>query len=277
MRPARVLMLTCLAFAPSAASAQSLADRGEGVPTSMFGTYITKGELQIYPFFEAYKDDDFEYKPEEFGAIGDTDYRGRFRATEGLIFIGYGITDDLAFEMEVAGISATFDKSPVDPSAVPARITESGLGDIEGQLRWRWRRETATRPELFSYAEIVLPHHGDKVLIGTSGTEIKFGTGLIRGFRWGTLTTRAAIEFASGSSSPFDVGEYAVEYLKRLGPRWRVYAGLEGTQDELSAIAELQWHLSKHVMLKINNGFGVTSKATDYAPEIGILFSIPLR
>lgn len=271
------VLLTLLAFVASPASAQVLDDRGEGVPTSMFGTYITKGELQIYPFFEAYKDDDFEYKPEEFGAIGAIDYRGRFRATEGLLFIGYGITDNLAFEMEVAGISATFDKSPLDPSAVPARIEESGVGDIEGQLRWRWRRETATRPELFSYTEIVLPHHKEKVLIGTSGTEIKFGTGLIRGFRWGTLTARAAVEFASGSSSQFDVGEYAVEYLKRLGPRWRIYAGLEGTQDELSAIAELQWHLSKHVVLKINNGFGITSKATDYAPEIGILFSIPLR
>jgi hypothetical protein len=144
-------------------------------------------------------------------------------------------------------------------------------------LRWRWNRETARRPEVFSYTEVVLPHHKEKVLIGTSDVEIKFGTGLIRGFSWGTLIARAAVEYAAGSSSQFDVGEYAVEYIKRLGPRFRLYAGIEGTQDEVSAIGELQWHASTHVILKANSGFGLTSKATDLAPEIGILFSIPIK
>ena len=31
-----------------------LRDRGAGLPTSMFGTFIQKGELIVYPFFEAY-------------------------------------------------------------------------------------------------------------------------------------------------------------------------------------------------------------------------------
>jgi hypothetical protein len=69
-----------------------LKDRGTGVATSMFGTYIRKGEFIIYPFFEYYSDDDLEYNPDEFGGEGLEDYRGRYRAKEGLLFFGYGLT-----------------------------------------------------------------------------------------------------------------------------------------------------------------------------------------
>lgn len=62
-----------------------LQDRGAGVATSMFGTYIRQGELIVYPFFEGYVDDNLEYKPEEFGYPGDVDFRGRYRASEGLL------------------------------------------------------------------------------------------------------------------------------------------------------------------------------------------------
>ena len=68
-----------------------------------------------------------------------------------------------------------------------------------------------------------------------------------------------------------------MEYIRRLGPHWRVYAGVEGTQDELSAIGEVQWHLNRHIVIKANTGIGLTSKATDFAPEIGILFSLPMK
>jgi hypothetical protein len=132
-------------------------------------------------------------------------------------------------------------------------------------------------PEMFSYAEVVAPHHKEKVLIGTAGWQVKVGTGVTRGFRWGTMTARAALEYDAASSSAFDVGEAAIEYLKRLSPRWRVYAGIEGTADELALITELQWHVRPGIILKLNNGFGMTSKATDMAPEIGILISIPTR
>lgn len=251
-----------------------LRDRGPGLPTSMFGTYIRKGEWLIYPFYEHYRDRDFEYKPEDLGVAGDVDYRGRYRAQEGILFVGFGITDSLAFEVEMATIRAELNKSPLDTSAVPSRLVESGLGDIEGQLRWRWRKETASRPELFSYAEIVAPHHRHKPLIGTADVEFKFGTGVVRGFSWGTVTARAAVEYAAGSSSQFDVGEYAVEYLRRLSPRWRLYLGVEGTQDEVSVIPELQWHLGSNVFVRLNSGVGMTSKATDWAPEFGVVFSL---
>ena len=253
-----------------------LQDRGTGVSTSMFGTYVRKGELIVYPFYEYYRDDDLEYKPEEYGAAGDVDYRGRYRAHEGLVFVSYGLSDNIAVEFEVAAISAAFKKSPMDRSTLPAEINESGLGDVEGQIRWRWRTETARRPEWFSYAEFVVPHAKDKVLIGTTGQELKFGLGLTRGLSWGTLTARAAVQYASSSSSPWDTGEYAVEYLKRLSPRWRVYAGIEGEQDEVSLITEAQWHILPHGFVRFNNGLGLTSKATDWTPELGVLFTFPV-
>ena len=285
MRPYRfalALSASLLIHAPAAAQPPPaveswLRDRGAGLPTSMFGTFIQKGELIVYPFFEAYVDDDFEYKPEELGSIGDVDYRGRYRATEGLVLVAYGLTDRVSVEFEIAGISATLDKAPGDGSPLPSRISESGLGDVEGQVRWRWNRESATRPEIFSFTEFVVPHAKDKPLIGTQGVEIKFGTGLVRGFTWGTILARASVEFEGGSSSQFDSGEYAVEFVKRLDRRFLVYAGLEGTQDEVSAIGELQWHVTPQVVVKAGSGFGLTSKATGFAPEIGILFSFQIR
>lgn len=258
---------------PAPAPPDRLRDRGDGLPTSMFGTYVRRGELLLYPFFEHYRDADFEYTPSELGGSGEEDYRGRYRANEGLLFFAYGVSDMLAVEFEAAVISAAFDKSPSDPSALPLRIEESGLGDIEGQIRWRWNRETDRRPEVFSYAEVVVPHQRDKVLIGTPGWELKYGMGLIRGFRWGTMTARAAVEYDEASSSHFDGGEYAVEYLRRISPAWRVYAGLEGTQDEVSLIGEVQWFVTPTIFVKINNGVGLTPKAADWAPEVGVVFS----
>jgi hypothetical protein len=252
-----------------------LQDRGTGIPTSMFGTYIRGKELIVYPFYEYYRDKDLEYKPEELGVVGNVDFRGRYRAHEALIFVGYGVTDNIAVEFETALIDAWFRKSPADTSALPTEINESGLGDVEGQIRWRWRPETELRPEWFSYAELVVPHAKDKPLIGTPGVEVKFGTGLIRGFDWGTLTARAALEYVRGSASPWDLGEYALEYLKRLSPKWRVFASLEGTQDELSLITEAQWHVLPRGFVRFNNGLGLTSKALDWTPELGILFTIP--
>lgn len=254
-----------------------LQDRGPGVATSMFGTYIQRGELIVYPFFEYYRDRDLEYAPEELGASGADEYRGRHRASEGLVFVAYGLRDNLAVELEAAMIHASLEKAPDDRSALPGKITQSGIGDIEAQLRWRWRTETERGPEIFSFSEVVFPHHAEKGLIGTPGWELKFGTGLTRGFTWGTITGRAAIEYDEASSSHFDVGEYALEYLKRVSPRWRLYAGVEGTQDELSFITEAQWHLRPGMFIKIGNGFGLTSKATDWAPEVGVLFTLPVR
>lgn len=247
-------------------------DRGPGIPTSMFGTYVRRGELLVYPFLEHYRDRDAEYSPDELGYGLDRDFRGAYRATEGLLFLGYGVTDRLAVELEAAVITARLRKAGDDPSGMPSSVREAGLGDVEGQIRWRWRAETDRRPEVFSYFETVFPLQKHRRLIGTRAWELKLGTGIVRGFAWGTATVRGAVEYDAVEASA-SLGEVAVEYLRRVSPRLRLLSALEGTQDEVELIAETQWSLRPDLVLKLNNAFGVTSKATDWAPEVGLLFS----
>jgi hypothetical protein len=235
----------------------------------MFGTYLGRGQLLVYPFYEYYRDHDLEYEAGELGFEGTTELRGRYRAHEGLILVAYGLTENVAVEFEAAGISATLDKSPEDTSAMPAQLKQSGLGDVEAQVRWRWSKETDTRPEFFSYAETVFPFQKTKLLIGTPEWEFKFGTGMTRGLSWGTISLRAAVAYSDGAVEP---GEYAVEYLKRISSRLRLFAAVEGDQDEVELIGEAQVFLTPRIVLKLNNAVGLTSKATDWAPEIGIAF-----
>lgn len=264
-----------LSFSSSAMAQEGLPyflqDRGTGIPLSMFGTYINKGEFIIYPYYEYYHDQDAEYKPEELGYDLAQDFRGRYRAHEGLIFVSYGISDRLALEFEAAVIAATQYKADDDTSEMPDKVEESGLGDVESQLRWRWTEETASSPEVFSYYETVFPLQKDKKLIGTSDWELTLGTGLMKGFRWGTATLRLATEY-DAAENKVELGEYALEYLKRVSRLFRFYIGVEGSQDEVELITDLQLHVSPYAFIRINNAFGMTSKTTDYAPELGVLF-----
>lgn len=271
-----ISLIATVGFASSGASQVPLdrhRDRGPGIPTSMFGTYIERGEWLVYPFFEYYRDRNLEYSPDEFGQPLDADFRGRYSASEGLVFFGYGLTDRLAIEFEAAVISARLDKASDDPSSMPNRLEESGLGDVEGQLRYRWNRETDRTPEVFSYFETVFPLQKNRKLIGTQDWEYKFGSGIVRGFSFGTMTARAAMEYDAEAGN-VALGEVALEYLKRVNSSLRLYAGVEGTQDEIEGITEMQWFLRPNLVLKLNNAFGLTSKATDWAPEIGLMFSI---
>jgi len=249
-----------------------LQDRGDGIAISMFGTYMQKGELLIYPYYEYYYDQDAEYKPSEFGFGVEQDFRGKYRAHEGLIFIGYGISDYLALEFEAAMIKAILYKADDDTSSMPGKLQESGMGDVESQLRWRLLKESRSHPELFGYFETVFPLQKDKVLIGTQDWEFMLGSGIIKGFALGTVTLRAAVAYITAESS-VELGEYAVEYLKRLSNHLRIYAAVEGAQDEVELITEVQIFLTPCIFLKLNNGFGLTSKATDLAPEVGVMFS----
>jgi hypothetical protein len=270
---AAAALVACAQTAAAQRSVDRQRDRGPGIPTSMFGTYIERGEWLLYPFVEYYRDGNLEYSPDEFGFGLDADYRGQYRATEGLMFLGYGLTERLALEFEAAVIRARFRKAPEDPSALPAVIEESGLGDVEGQLRYRWNRETDRAPEVFSYFEVVAPLQRNKVLIGTQDWEFKFGTGFVRGFSFGTMTVRAAMEYDDADKN-LALGEVAVEYLRRVNSKLRLYAGVEGAQDEIEGITEVQWFLRPNLVLKINHAFGLTSKATDWAPELGVMFSV---
>jgi hypothetical protein len=251
-----------------------LADRGPGVWTSIFGTYVRSRELLVSPFAEAYLDDNFEYKPAELGYGLDQDFRGRFRATEGLLFLAYGLSDRLAFELEASVITARLDTADDDPSSQPARIEQSGQGDWQVELDWRVFPETASRPEVFALLEIDPPSNRHAVLIGTPDWEVKLGAGMIRGLRWGTVAGRAGLIY-SAESGAVEASEYAVEYLKRLSPRWRIYGGIEGEQDEVELIGEAQWHFSPRGYLRLNLSRGLSSKAVDWGPDVGVVFALP--
>lgn len=252
-----------------------LIDRGAGIPTSQFGTYINRGEMLIYPFYEYYYDKDFEYEPLDFGYGSNKEFRGQYEAHEGVIFLGFGISDRLAMELEAGLISAKLDKSSEDTSSMPAVLKESGLSDVEGQLRWRWNRESMDVPEFFNYFEFVFPTGKKNSLIGTSDWEFKLGAGLIKGFRWGTITLRGAVDYVT-SEKKLEIGEYALEYLKRISDLFRIFLMVEGSEDEISLIPEIQWHINRNIVFKLATGIGLTSKATDFAPEVGIMFLIVL-
>jgi len=68
-------------------------------------------------------------------------------------------------------------------------------------------------------------------------------------------------------------GEYAFEYLHWTSEKWRGGASTEGEDDEIAAIGEAQWHLSRPAYLKLDCGFGITSKAPGIAPGIGVMLS----
>src|SRR4029079_193558 len=79
-----------------------------------------------------------------------------------------------------------------------------------------------------------------RLIIGTQGWEYKFGAGAIKGFSFGTMTIRVAGE-STQEDHRIAFGEYALEYLKRLSPKLRVYTGIEGDQDEVEWIGEAQY------------------------------------
>lgn len=256
---------------PEADLPKHLRDRGPGVHTSQFGTYVLHGELLVYPFFEYYQDADAEYAPAELGYGLDQDFRGEYEASEYLIFLAYGLTPRFSVELEAAAITAELERSPDDPTAMPEELSESGLGDVQTQVNWMWSPETASRPGWFSFGEVVFPFQRDKVLIGTRDWELKLGTGVVRGFSWGTTTLRVAMEY-DGAEDQVGMGEAALEYLKRLSRTWRIYGAVEGSEDEWELITEAQVHVSRRAFLKLNNAVGLTSKATDWAPEVGVVF-----
>lgn len=249
-----------------------LRDRGNGVQTSLFGTYVGEDELLIYPFYEYETNNAEEYHPSELGFVGDQDFLGRLQTHELDLFIGYGLTNRLALELEAQlYTSAHFRKAPDDPSAVPQRLEESGLGEIESQLRFRWANETAHRPEFFSFLEVAYPLQKDKVLIGAHEWAGELGFGAIKGFTWGTLSGRFALAYDEGN---FKGGEFALEYLKKITPRWRTVVALEGEDEDLSLITEVQFFVTPRMFIKLNSGFGLSAKVPDFAPEVGLMMSV---
>jgi hypothetical protein len=252
-----------------------LKDRGRGVATSMFGTYINRGELILYPYWEYYVDNNREYSPQELNFAGAQDFRGKYRENESLFFAAYGLTENLAIQAELAGARASLRKAPGDLSALPAKYQESGLTSFETQFRFRLRQEDDRRPEIWSYLDVVYPTNRKSPLIGTAAIQSELGLGITRGFSWGTLTARGSAAYEGASNTRFAIGEYGVEYLKRLSPKWRVFTGINGHETALTLITEAQWHLRRNVFIRFNQEIGLTANANDWEPQLGVLFTLP--
>jgi hypothetical protein len=283
---AAFLVLTSIILLPATARAQDspepiyLRDRGAGVASSLTGIYIQKAELLVHPFFEYVRDHNREYQPQDFGVGPDVDFRGRSRRQAAQLFLGYGVTDWLALEFEGAYLRETLHKSTRDTFPTPTKIDESGITDLEAQIRLRPLRETAGRPEVFAFLEITARAQAGKLLIGDPDWDLRPGVGLTRGFSWGTLTARVTGEYNRAGKN-LDFGEVALGYLKRLHPAWRVYLGVEGGEggamDEWELIPGVQWSPVSTILVRLESPLGVSSKAADWSPQFGLVFTFPRK
>lgn len=255
-----------------------LRDRGEGISTSMAGVYITRGQVLIHPFYQYTRDHDLEYQPREFGAGANVDFRGRLRGHAAQLFLAYGATDWLALELEGGYSHEEFRKPAADTFATPATLKESGFADLEGQIRLRALRETRKRPEIFGFVELTARLHPSKFLIGSPYWDVRPGIGLTKGFAFGTLTARVIAEW-NHEEKHGDLGEVTAGYLKRVSSAGLFYLGIEGgetgSMDEWELVPSVQWRLSKSVVLRVESPVGISPKATDWSPQVGVMVEMP--
>ena len=67
----------------------------------------------------------------------------------------------------------------------------------------------------------------------------------------------------------------ACRRTKRVSPRWGLYGGIESVQDETELIGEAQLHMSDRLYFRFNLAYGLSSKATDWSPDVGVVFAFP--
>lgn len=269
-----VLIAAMSAGTTSAFSQQSSPNHDPGVPTSMFGTFLGKGQLLVSPFFSYASDHNREYQPARLGYALNEDFRGRFRSIEEGLFVGYGVTDWLMVELEGSHLNARLIKSSGDSSSMPGALQQSGLADLEGQVRFRLLKEGMNRPGLYAFVELTPATQKGQRLIAEPNWDLKPGVGAIRDFSWGTVQLRVAAEWNREAHSP-DLGEVTIEYLKRLTPSLRVNLALEGgetgSNDEWTVVVGGAYRLNRALSLKLDTMVGVMSKSTDLEAQAGLL------
>ncbi|MGI9543327.1 MAG: hypothetical protein ACR2MX_08715 [Cyclobacteriaceae bacterium] len=247
-----------------------LHDRGNGMATSQNGVYVEKHDFVVAPFYQYSYSKDKDYVPSEFGFNSDEEFTGKSIDYDGILYVGYGINDWLMIEGRGGIVGARQYRNKADDSGFPEMISEHAVGDVEAQVRWRYGKETEKRPEVYSYLDFVFPFDKEKTIIGTQNLEVKFGTGVIKGFSWGTISARASLQYIEGENV-VETGIYAIEYLKRINNRLRIYVGIEGEQDDIGIAGDLQVFLAPWIFTRISNSFGLTPKATDYAVSFGVV------
>ena len=259
------------------ASSYGLRDRGPGVSTSLTGIYVNDGEWLGSATYQNLENRGFQYAPEEFGFPDENDYLGKYKFSGGIFFAGYGLSDSVSLGLKVTGGSAKFNKASDDPSALPAEVKESGLGEVAPELTWRFMRETASRPELFTYVSVLIPHDSDNRLLGTEDWVVLPGIGINRGFSWATLSARMGFEYDTASTSTLDFGQWTVEGQRRFSDAWWLSAGLVGTVgggnnfDEVWQTTYVEWSANPHVTVRFGSRIGLTTMTEGWTGELGIV------
>ena len=66
------------------------------------------------------------------------------------------------------------------------------------------------------------------------------------------------------------------EPWQRQSPRLRLSLPSRGSEDQIELITEARCSSDQNIVLKLNNAFGATSKATGWVLEVGVPFLVPL-
>jgi hypothetical protein len=125
--------------------------------------------------------------------------------------------------------------------------------------------------------EVLPPQQRDKLLIGDAQWNFKGGLGLIRGYRWGTLTFRTTVEYNRGDKH-WDLGETSLEFLRQLSSATRLFLAIEGGEggalDDYALVSGVRWRVGRGLYFKFDNVVGLMSKATDWESQVGLLFEL---
>lgn len=233
-------------------------------------------EWLLIPVLRYSDDKDFEYNSGELGFSPAADgLDGHYQASQGTVLLAYGVNDRLAVEFSADILDAKLETAPDDPSDAPPQVKQSGLGRVKARLDWRLLTESGSRPAVFTYAQVRVPHDRNDLLTGTPDWVVNAGIGATRGSSWGTVTLRTAVEYDAGSASRIDWGEVALEYLKRISPHLTVLGSLQMIEgDEESFYGQLQWRVNPDFAVQIGSSVALTSQAIDWAPQLGFVIQM---
>ncbi|MEO8577225.1 MAG: hypothetical protein ABI556_11015, partial [Gemmatimonadales bacterium] len=244
----------------------------------MFVVRLSEGTGIAIGSFERGENRRFQYNPDEFG-FPDTgrDFNGRLRSAEGVLFLGYGITRSIAVAFEAAIAAETFRKASNDASGLPARLHESGLGDVQAEVDVRLFGQGILRPGGFLVTEVVFPHSKNRRLIGSPGLLIRPALGAYKNVGRAIILARLAGEYDSDSGTQLDWGEWGLEVGVAAMKSLRLAAGFEGTVggannfDEVSLVTDLQWMASGTFGFRAQSGTGFTEHSRGFSPEVGLM------
>jgi hypothetical protein len=245
------------------------------------------GELQL-EFNTAYIHDTVEITP----------VKSKFRSVNANVFARYGLADDVELDLSVPYV---FAEQEVDPSLSriatnpPQRFERrdhSGLGDVNGALRWAALHEEGMIPET-TVSLTVKSDTGDiERNLGTGFWTLGAGVSLVKTIDpvvfFGSLGYTAVLEknaIDPGDQIPYSLGmgfslndrvsfstSLAGTALLRTEVNGREIPGSGADLHSLNFAVTIQ--LARHVFFEPFVNFGLTEESTDFVAGINIPFRL---